>query len=59
MPKIDLLKIDLEAGKPWGQLVRDDELGKRQRFIRTKHRLKAQTEAQNLKKGKGRKDKVT
>jgi hypothetical protein len=38
--KIDLLKIDLEAGKPWGQIVRDDELRKRQRSIRTTHRDK-------------------
>jgi hypothetical protein len=48
MRKIDLLKIDLEAGKPWGQIVRDDELKKRQRSIRTKHHLKAK----NAKKDK-------
>jgi hypothetical protein len=54
MPKIDLLKIDHEAGKPWGQLVRDEELGKRHRAIRTKHRLKAQTEQKRV---KDRKDK--
>jgi hypothetical protein len=36
--RVDLHKIDIEAGKPWGQLVRDDELGNRHQAIRTKHR---------------------
>ena len=40
--KIDLMKIDMEAGKPYGQLLRDEELERRHRAIHMKHRLKHQ-----------------
>jgi hypothetical protein len=38
--KVDLMKADMEDGKPYGQTLRDEELGRRHRAIHTKHRLK-------------------
>ena len=34
------MKADMEDGKPYGQTLRDEELGRRHRAIHTKHRLK-------------------
>ena len=40
MTEVDLMQIDLDAGKPWIELVREEERAKRLEVIRKKNRDK-------------------
>ena len=38
MVKVNLMKMEMDEGKPWTQQVRDEAMARRREIIRAKHR---------------------